>query len=109
MLRAYSQEQRRFARLHKPDPVMKQDLVQSKILGRGIGKDFHLMIRHGSVSFIVDSFNLTTVFQFSNDTPEIDHRSGGKIDIFLGRFQMRFSQQNLRNGICHAFESALTM
>jgi hypothetical protein len=27
----------------------------------------------------------------------------------LRRFQSRFSQQNLRNGICHAFESAVTM
>jgi hypothetical protein len=30
-------------------------------------------------------------------------------NIFVGCFQPRFSQQNLRNGICHAFESALTM
>ena len=109
MLRAHSHKQRCFTRSHKPDPMMKQDLVQSKILDRCTGKDFHLMIRHGFVSFIIDSFNLTTVFQCSNDTPEINHRSGGKIDIFFGRCQPRFSQQNLRNGICHAFEPAVTM
>jgi hypothetical protein len=27
----------------------------------------------------------------------------------LGRFQSRFSQQNLRNGICHAFELPVTV
>lgn len=72
--------------------MMKQDLVQSKSLGRGIGNDFHLMLGHGLVSFIIDSFDFTAIFQFSNYSPEIDNRSCRKIDIFLGRFQTRFSQ-----------------
>jgi len=74
MLRAYSQKQRRFAGPHKSGPVMKQDLVQSKLLPRGIGNDFHLMLGHGFVSFIIDSFDFTAVFQFPNDSPEIDQR-----------------------------------
>jgi hypothetical protein len=30
-------------------------------------------------------------------------------NIFFGRVQPSFSQQNFRNGICHAFESDLTV
>ena len=88
---------------------MKQDLVQSKIVHRGVSNDFHLMLGHGLVSFIIDSLDFTAIFQFSDQSPKIDYRSDRNIDIFFGRFQTRFSQQNLRNGICHAFESALTM
>jgi len=74
MLRPYSQKQRCFPRRHKSDPMMKQNLVQSKSLSRGVGDDFHLMLGHGFVSFIIDSFDFTAVFQFPNDSPEIDQR-----------------------------------
>jgi len=117
MLRPYSQKQRCFPRRHKSDPMMKQNLVQSKSLRRGIGNDFHLMPGHGFMSFIINSFDFMTVFQLSNYSQKIDHRSGRKacpersrrIDRFFRRLQRRFSQQNLRNGVCHAFESTVTM
>ncbi len=97
--------------------MMKQNLVQSKSLSRGVGNNFHLMLGHGFVSFIIDSFDFMTLFQLSNYSPKIDDRSGRKacpersrrIDRFFRRLQRRFSQQNLRNGICHAFESLVTM
>ena len=97
--------------------MMKQNLVQSKSLRRGIGNDFHLMPGHGFMSFIINSFDFMTVFQLSNYSQKIDHRSGRKacpersrrIDRFFRRLQRRFSQQNLRNGICYAFESLVTM
>ncbi|MEY2544487.1 MAG: hypothetical protein QOE81_1948 [Verrucomicrobiota bacterium] len=88
---------------------MKQDLVQPKILRRGIGNDCHLMLGHGFLRFVIDPLDFTTILQLSNHSPKIDYRSGGKIDIFLRRFQSRFSQQNLRNGICHAFELPVTV
>ena len=127
MLRPYSQKQRCFPRRHKSDPMMKQNLVQSKSLSRGVGNNFHLMLGHGFVSFIIDSFDFMTLFQLSNYSPKIDDRSGRKAcpersrridpltdgfavaNRFFRRLQRRFSQQNLRNGICHAFESLVTM
>ena len=109
MLRAYSQKQRRFTRSHKSSPMMKQDMVQLKSLHRGIGNDSHLMLGHVLVSFVIDPFDFAAAFQFPHYSKKIDHRSSRKIDIFFGRFQTRFSQQNLRNGVCHVFESTVTM
>ncbi len=117
MLRAHPQKQRRFPCPHKSGPMMKQDLVQSKILRRGIGNDCHLMLSHGFLRFVIDPLDFTTIFPLSNHPPKIDYRSGGKacpersrrIDIFFGRFQSPFSQQNLRNRICHAFELPVTV
>jgi len=92
-------------------------LVQSKSLNRGLDDYFHLMLGHVPVSFVIDSFDFAAVFQFSNRSPEINDRShrkafpkrGRRLDILFRRFQMRLGQQNLRNGICHAFESLVTM
>src|SRR5438477_7367566 len=117
MLRANSQKQGRFAGSHKSDAMMKHHLAQSERHSRGISNDFHLMLGHGLVSLIIDPFDFTTILQFSNNAPEIDYRSSRKacpersrrIDIFLRRVQARFGQQNLRNGVCHAFESPTTM
>jgi len=88
---------------------MQQNLVQSKLFRCGFGNDPQLVLGHGFESFIIDPVDLATVFQTANDSQKIDHRSGGKIDIFSRHFQARFGQQNLRNGVCHAFESPITM
>ena len=117
MLRANSQKQGRFAGSHKSDAMMKHHLAQSERHSRGISNDFHLMLGHGLVSLIIDPFDFTTILQFSNNAPEIDYRSSRKacpersrrIDIFLRRVQAPVGQQNLRNGVCHAFESPITM
>src|SRR5213080_1187349 len=119
MLRADPQKQGSFTRSHESDAMMKHNLVQSESLSCGISNDFHLMLGHGLVSLIIDPFDFTTILQFSNNAPEIDYRSSAKIDppmdrfavanIFLRRVQARFGQQNLGNGVCHAFESATTM
>ena len=85
MLRADSQEKRCFTRLHKTDPMMEQHLVQSKILGRGIGNYFHLVLCHRVVRLVIDPVNFTTVFHLPNHSPKIDERAGHKIDIFLWR------------------------
>lgn len=110
MLRAYSQKQRCFTRGHKSDSMMKENVVQSKSLSRGIGNYFHLMLGHDLVSLVIDPSDLAAVFHFSNHSEKIDNRSGSRrIDIFFRRFQARLGQQNLRNGVCHAFESLVTM
>ena len=119
MSRADPQKQGRFTGSHESDTMMKHNLVQSESLSRGISNDFHLMLGHGLVSFIIDPFDFTTILQFSNNAPKIDYRSGAKIDppmdgfavanLFLRRVQAPFGQQNLRNGVCHAFESPITM
>src|SRR5438552_11357885 len=117
MLRADPQKQGRFTGSHESDAMMKHNLVQSESLSCGISNDFHLMLGHGLVSFIIDPFDFTTILQLSNNAPKIDYRASRKacpersrrIDIFPRRVQARFGQQNLRNGVCHAFESPITM
>src|SRR5260370_13732018 len=73
MLRPYPQKQRCFPRRHKSDSMMKQNLVQSKSLSRGVGDDFHLMLGHGFVSFIIDYFYFMTLFQLPTSSPTINH------------------------------------
>ena len=119
MLRADPQKQGRFTGSHESDTMMKHNLVQSESLSCGISNDFHLMLGHGLVSFIIDPFDFTTILQFPNNAPKIDYCSSRKIDppmdgfavanIFLRRVQAPVGQQNLRNGVCHAFESPITM
>jgi len=127
MLRGDPQKQGRFTGSHESDAMMKHNLVQSESLSCGISNDFHLMLGHGLVSFIIDPFDFTTILQLSNDAPKIEYRSRGKAcpersrridppldgfavaNIFLRRVQAPFGQQNLRNGVCHAFESPITM
>jgi len=80
-----SQKQRRLPRAHKSGSMMEQNLVQSKSLSCTISNHFHLMFRHGLMSFIIDPVDFATIFHFSNDPPEIDHRPSPKIDISFWR------------------------
>ncbi len=81
MPRRDSQEQRGLPRAHKSDPMMQRHPLQLKLRNRGVSNALHLMFRHRSIRFVVDSFNLTIAFQLPNDSPEIDDRARGKIDI----------------------------
>ena len=76
------QEQRRFARVHKSDAMMQHDLVQLKFLRRRVRDQSQSMFRHLYVRFVIDPLNLTTIFQFSNNAKEIDHRAGLGPKIF---------------------------
>jgi len=97
--------------------MMEENLVQSKSLSRGIGNYFHLMLGHVLVSFVIDPFDFAAIFHFPNNSQKIDDRSSRKacpersrwIDIFFRHYQARLGQQNLRNGVCHIFESTVTM
>ena len=105
----HSQEQRRFTRAHKPDSMMQQYTTQRKFLRRGLGNQFHLMLRHHFVRFIIDPLDLIFVFQLSDGAPEIHDRPGVKIGIVAtGRGQFLFSHQNFTNGVCHRFKSLVS-
>jgi len=60
---------------------MEENLVEPKLLDRSVGNQLHLVLRHGFVRFVIDCFNLTAVFQFSDHSPKIDNCARRKADI----------------------------
>ena len=98
MSRAHSEKQRRLASPYESYSMMKHNLFQLKFLKRRFRDQSHLVLRHFRMRFIINPFNLTIIFQLSDDTPENDHCPRRKIDICcsggrVGRiFQRIFGQ-----------------
>ena len=72
MSRRYSQKERSFAGANESDSMMKDEALQLKFLQRGIGNQFHLVLGHFRVRFVIDSLNLAIVLQLPDHAPEID-------------------------------------
>ncbi len=71
--------------MHEPDSMMEQDMLQLKFLRRRGRDQSHLMFRHFHMRLVVNSFDLATVFQFSNNSLKIDNRSGRHISVLFRR------------------------
>jgi hypothetical protein len=72
--------------------MMNHDLLQLKLLRRGLCDQSQLMLGHFPVCFVFYPFDLSPVFNPANNASKIDDRAGGRIAIILWRFKQRLCQ-----------------
>lgn len=72
--------------------MMNHDLLQLKLLRRGLCDQSQLMLSHFPVCFVFYPFDLSSVFDPANNAPKINDRAGCRIAIILWRFKQRLRQ-----------------
>jgi hypothetical protein len=104
----HSQKQRRFSNSDESDSVMNDDEVTSEFFDGVLANSLQLMLRHFTVRFIVDSFNLASVFEPTNHAPKIGYCAHAKLSLCCSgerigsSLQPIFRYQDFTNVICHS-------
>ena len=86
MLAGHAHKERRVPRANKSDAMMDNDKFQRKIRNRSLYDLIQLMLGHRPMRFVFYPLDLSPLLQLANNAPEIDNRSGGKIDSLFRRF-----------------------
>jgi len=92
MQTGHAQKKRRFAHGDKSDSVMNDKRLKSKFLRSVLGNLLQLMLGHVPMCFIVDSFDLASIFKSPHDSPKIDRCSSIAMMILRWRLKRRLSQ-----------------
>jgi hypothetical protein len=69
----HSQKKGRLSNSDKSDTVVNDDNLKAKFLRGLLANSLQLVFGHFAMRFVLDSFNLASIFQSSDHTPEIDH------------------------------------
>jgi len=104
----HSQKKGCFSNCDKTKSVMNDDELKPKSLCGLFRNSFQLVLGHFTMRLVIDSLNLTAIFDWSDYAPEI-HNCARTGDVAHTRRKRRLCHRNFANDICHALKPLVTV